>query len=244
VIAGVMMDVERDALPESMARDALTLCTDCGACQDHCHLHRPLPELLRNARVEWVPRPAREPIRPVEGKGDWIAVESDDRPFAKALSRALGTAVRRWKTVDGLGVETLPYPGSEEWLARLRSIVGTRRVVVISGGVAKVLTAAGIGFDWLHEVVRDLPSGDGSCAIDGKRPLACCGAAGPVSQFHPDDAARMARVWLDRSEEWRVRDARCRAHLMEQVGSHPDAAGGARVTDPLDALLERQAAHG
>ncbi|MEZ4322791.1 MAG: (Fe-S)-binding protein [Myxococcota bacterium] len=231
VIAGTMLDVERGVLPESLGREALTLCTDCGACQEHCHLHVPLPAMLREARVERVPRPALEALQPIQGMGDWIAVESDERPFAEALSKALKVPVRRWATSDHLGVEVLPFPDFEQRLERIRGRVGAARVVVISGGVAKVLEAAGVGFQWLHEVVRDLPGGEGSCALGGSRPLGCCGAAGPLKSFHPDDAARTGRVWLDRSEEWVVRDARCRGHL--------NGCGG-QVKDPLDALLERQ----
>ncbi|MCB9679451.1 MAG: (Fe-S)-binding protein [Alphaproteobacteria bacterium] len=230
VIAGTMLDAERGNVPAALAREALTLCTDCGACQEHCHLHVPLPQLLREARAERVPRPALEPLQPIHGTGDWIAIESDDRPFAEALSKALGKDVRKWRTSDHLGVETLAYPGFEERLERIRGRIGNGRVVVVSGGVARVLEKAGVGYQWLHEVVRDLPGGDGSCALGGNRPLACCGAAGPLAAFHPDDAERTGRVWLDRSEEWVVRDARCRSHLNRCGGT---------VQDPLDALIAR-----
>jgi len=233
VIAAVMLDVERELLPDSVGRDAITLCTDCGACQEHCHLHIPLPELLRQTRLERVPRPALEPLHPIEGIGDWIAVESDERPFAQILGTALGTDVRRWHTSDHLGVESMAYSGFESRLERIRAKVGSGRVVVISGGVAKVLQRAEVGFQWLSEVVRDLPQGEGSCGSGGDRPLACCGGAGPLREFHRADALRTGALWLERSTEWVVQDARCRAHLGE--------CGGA-VIDPLDALMERVSA--
>jgi ferredoxin len=231
MIAAAMLEIERGTLDPSLAREVLTLCTDCGACQDHCHLHRPLPAALREARAELVPRPAVEPLHPIEGTGALIAVESDDRPFAAALQRELGEPVRRWRTSDHLGVDALHHGGADERSARLRSHVGALRVVVVSGGVAEALTAAGVGFSWLHEVVRDLPGGEGSCRLGGDRPLACCGAAGPLRHHHPDDAVRVGALWLQRSEEWVVRDARCRSHLRGCGGS---------VEDPLDALIRRQ----
>lgn len=232
VIAGVMLEVERGGLDPSVAAEALTLCTDCGACQEHCHLHRPLPAAMREARARLLPRPAVEPLGPIEGTGAIVAVCSDERDLAGALSAELGEPVRTWRTRDHLGVDALHH-GDESRSQRIRASVGALRVVVISGGVAEVLTAAGVGFSWLHEVVRDLPWGEGSCRLGGRRPLACCGGAGPLRHHHPEDAQRVGALWLQRSDEWVVRDARCRAHLT---------GCGGTVTDALDALLQRQGA--
>lgn len=233
LIAGAMLEIERGTLEPGLAREVLTLCTDCGACQDHCHLHVPLPEALRAARAEHVPRPAVEPLCPIEGEGALVAVESDARPLAAALARELGEPVRRWRTADHLGVAALHHAGAEQRLARLRDHVGDLRVVVISGGVAEVLSAAGVGFSWLHEVAQGVGVGEGSCRLGGERPLACCGGAGPLREHHPADARRVGELWLQRSDEWIVRDARCREHLV---------ACGGTMSDPLDALIARQGA--
>lgn len=232
LIAAMALDHERGRLPVEQAIEAITLCTDCGACQDRCHIDRPLPELLRVARGRLTDEPPIEPLRPLEGEGSVIAVEADDRPLAAALATHLGAPVRRWATGDRLGVAAVEHPGFARHAARLRERVGDAEVVVADGGVHHALSAAGVAVAWLHERVLGLPTGDGSCRAGGDRPIACCGAAGPLIRHHPEDAERVGRTWLARADEWRVTDARCRAHLRR--------CGGAEVTDPLDALLEMQ----
>ena len=69
----------------------------------------------------------------------------------------------------------------------------------------------------------------GSCANDGLRPLACCGAAGPLRRAHPEDAARVAVMFAERADPGLIGDARCAEHLR--------AAGAATVVAWLDAAL-------
>lgn len=235
-IATVLFDHERGRASAALAAEAVSLCTDCGACQQRCHLDRPLPRLFREARAGLLDPPEMDALQPIEGEGDLVAVEADERPFAAALARQLGCSVRRWPTRDRLGVAAVEHPVWARRAAELREFVGQARVAVVDGGVAHALGAAGIGFAWLHELVRVLPTGEGSCRTGADRPLACCGAAGPLAAHHPEDAARVGRAWLARAGDWRVGDARCRAHLRR--------CGGAEVTDTLDALLELQAHEG
>lgn len=229
VIAAAILEWERGDLSAELAAQAATLCTDCGACQDWCLIDRPLPRLLREVRPRLLPEPLIEPLRPIEGEGSRVAVEADDRAFARALSRRLDAPVRRWVTRDHLGVAAVEHPS---WPARARALrahVGEAEVVVADGGSARALEAAGVPFRWLHEVVPGLPGGVGSCAVAGEpRPLRCCGAGGPLPRHHPEDARRVGRAWLDRTRSRTLLDARCRAHLR---------ASGGDVVDLLDVLL-------
>lgn len=231
VIAGVMFDWIRDRADLTMVATSATLCTDCGACQAHCHLDRPLPEALRHARAEILPCPPFETLRPIEGRGQTVAIEADDRALAAALAHRLGEPVRRWPTGDRLGVAAIEHPEFARRLDEIRAALAGSDVVIVDGGIAEVLVKAKIAFRWLHEVLPDLATGCGSCRTPGAdKPAACCGAAGPLPRHHPDDAARVGRFWLSRTDERRVIDARCRGHLR---------ASDPSVTDPLDRLLEQ-----
>jgi Fe-S oxidoreductase len=221
---------EQGRLDRQHAVAAATLCTDCGACQSRCHIDRPLPQFLREFRGQHVTAPSVEPLQPILGEGLRVAIESDERPFAAVLARHLGEPVRRWSTGDRLGVALVEHPGWSRWASELRRHASSHPIVVVDGGVAEALTAASISFEWLHQVVRGLPVGDRSCRQDGERPLACCGAAGPLLTHHPEEAHRVGKHWLQRADEWKVGDARCRAHLRSCGGD---------ATDPLDALMER-----
>jgi hypothetical protein len=121
------------------------------------------------------------------------------------------------------------------WAAHAQALgarASGRTLVVIDGGVSKALAEAGVAHKWLADVVPGLETSAGSCATEGERPLACCGAAGPLLEHHPEDARRVGELWLKRAEQWSVADARCRSHLRNCGGD---------VGDPLDALLARQA---
>lgn len=229
VIAARLLEWARGQADPEVARAAATLCTDCGACQSFCHIDRPLPEALRRARASLVTAPAPEPLRPIEGEGRLVAVEADARPFAAALARRLGEPVRRWPTGDRLGVAAVEHEGFTAHGEALRARAEAAEIVVADGGVAHALTAAGARFRWLHEAVPSVAAGAGSCrAGGGARPLACCGASGPLAAHHPDAAARLARTFAARLDGDAVIDARCGEHLR---------AAGAAVRDALDRLL-------
>lgn len=106
----------------------------------------------------------------------------------------------------------------------LRTLLGGRRVVVAHGDVAAVLRAAGLSFEWLHEVLgwSDMRSG---CAAIGVG-AGCCGGAGALAGGHPADAARMAVRW---GAGLPVSDSRCAAHLRVAIGP---------VEDAVDRLLQ------
>lgn len=230
-IATVLREWEARRLPASVAREAVTLCTDCGACRDACHLDRPLPELLRRARAELLEAPATEPLGPITGAGDLVAIEADERPLAALLATRLGRPVRRWETADRLGVAAVEHPVFVHRARAIREALGPLQAVVADGGVATALAAAGVAFRWVHDLVPGLRGADvvGSCACGGARPLACCGGAGPLSRYHPDDAARVARMFVERGGTGVLADARCRGHLK---------AAGLEARDLLDVLGE------
>src|SRR5690606_20430343 len=103
LLAETLLAWRRGRVSDEVAREAATLCVDCGACQRACHLHRPLPGLLREARTALLPEPAVAPLGHVEGDGELVAVESDERRWAEALAARLGRPIARLRTDDFLG---------------------------------------------------------------------------------------------------------------------------------------------
>ncbi|MCB9687208.1 MAG: hypothetical protein H6735_19365 [Alphaproteobacteria bacterium] len=212
------------------AAASATLCTDCGACQEHCHLHRPVPELLRDARRQLVPAPAMTPLRGVDGAAQVVAVCADERDLAAVLESRLGQPVARLRTDDALGVAAIEHPSFDARASELRDRLAGRVVAVVDGGVARALVGARVAFRWAWDLVGDpAPDMVGSCATGGPRPLACCGAAGPLRRHHPEDAARVARLFAQRGDVERVADACCGEHL---------GWAGVSVRDWLDEALE------
>lgn len=223
-LAEVLDRNERGALGDDAARDVLTRCTDCGGCQSHCHLHRPLPEWLRAARARLLPRPPVAPIGEVDGpEGAPVLVAADERH--EGPIPGLG-AVAVLRTRDRLGVAALEHGELDVHFAQLRVRLQGRQVLAADGGVGAVLRAAGIPFRWLWEAVSDPAPAQGSCGCGGERGLSCCGGAGPLAAHHPEDAARVARLFAARGGA-EVRDARCRDHLR---------TAGIPARDTLDRL--------
>ncbi|MCA9568245.1 MAG: hypothetical protein KC656_10395 [Myxococcales bacterium] len=229
-IATCLHGWEAGSVSAEDAAQSATLCTDCGACQDHCHLHRPLPELLRDARRRLLPAPPIAPLAPVVGSARVVAVCADDRDLVGVLEARLGQPVARLRTEDALGVAAVEHPVFDARAAELRDRLAGRVVVVVDGGVARALVAARVAFRWAWDLVGDgTADAVGSCATGGERPLACCGAAGPLRHHHPEDAARVARLFAERGEADRVVDACCRDYLR---------SAGLTVADWLDEALE------
>jgi hypothetical protein len=224
-LAEILGRHEEGRVDDATARDAVTRCTDCGGCQEHCHLHRPLPTWLREARAALLPRPAVAPVGEVDGPDDavvWIATD-DREPLIEG-------AVARLRTPDRLGVSALEHGGLEVHFAQLRVRLAGRTVVVADGGVGAVLRAAGVPFRWLWEVVSDPAPAQGSCVAGGARGLGCCGGGGPLAAHHPEQAALVARLFAERGG-LEVRDARCRDHLRRcghEARDTVDRAGGPR----------------
>lgn len=227
-LAGMAIEHERGRIEAELAEAALSLCTDCGACEAHCHIHHPLPELLRDARFEASVERVFEPVAAIEGDAEVVAVEADERPLAEVVARTLGVEVARWKTRDRFGAAHLDSRGWDPE-PLIRAAEG-RRIIVADGGVAQALERAGIAVEWLTELVeRD--GCTGSCADGGERPLACCGGGGPLPVHHPEDAQRVARAYHRRWEGGVLSDARCRGHLR---------SAGFEARDVLDELLEAE----
>ncbi|MEQ1570312.1 MAG: 4Fe-4S dicluster domain-containing protein, partial [Myxococcota bacterium] len=192
--------VAPDTTPEALAREAVTACVDCGACRDACHLHRPLPEALRELRRQIAPGPPPEPLRPIEGgPAEWVAIEADERPLAAALSRVSGRPVGRWVTHDRLGVNGIESPSWTEHARSLRERAVGLRLATVDGGVMRALAQAGVSADWANEWVGRPAEGIGSCVTGGERPLGCCGGAPPWVWAHPAHAARVGRSFVRRA---------------------------------------------
>jgi hypothetical protein len=229
VIAGVLRDWRLGRASDELASEAATLCLDCGGCESACHLHRPLPQQLREVRRALVTAPRPAPLQPIEGEGDLVAVEADERPLAAVLAKRLGRPVRRWPTADRLGASSIEGPAFADHARRLREAAAGRKVVVADGGSARALAAAGIAASWAHEwVERRVEGCVGSCVAGGDRPLRCCGGAAPLAWRHPADARRVARTFAARMDGERVVDARCRDHLR---------SAGVEARDLLDDWL-------
>lgn len=225
-LAAVALDFERGTVSPELAEAALTLCADCGACEEHCHIHHPLPGLLSGVRTAVsVSRPV-EPIQAIEGDAETVAIEVDERSLASVVAKALGIEVARWPTSDRFGAA---HRDSEGWHAgALRAAGEGRRLIVADGGVAQALDRAGLGYEWLSDLVPS-EGCTGSCAAGGDRPLACCGGGGPLPVHHPEDAKRVALAFARRWTPAVLVDSRCRSHLR---------SAGVQARDLLDRLLE------
>jgi ferredoxin len=215
MIGEMLLAGERRQVRDEDLTASVTLCTGCGACQEHCHLHEPLPDAIRAAWGRLLP--AVTPTVATSGEGRYAVIETDARAWGPALAAHLGESVVSVR-LDGSGVV---------WsdLARqaLLDAIGDRIPVVADGGTAEVLEGVD-GVVWLHQLVPETAVGRGSCRVDGVKPTACCGGAGPLAEHHPDTAARVARAWGDGA----VDDARCCGWLQRS---------GLRSEDAVDRLL-------
>ncbi len=229
-IAAVMLEVERQGLPRSLAEQALSLCVDCGACEEHCHVEQPFAAMIKEAQLQWFQPPDVQPLGLVAGQAPLVAVESDERPLASLLSEVLKKPVARLKTSDALGEALVGRAGFVERAAQIRERLENREVVVAHGGVAAVLEAAGVAFSWLHEMTG-LSAEQGSCRCkQAPMGLACCGGAGLLPVHHPSDARRVAEMWTQRGVGGVCVDARCRNHIQSV---------GLEATDIIDVLMQQ-----
>ncbi len=229
-IATVLRDWERGDVSDELARSASTLCVDCGACREHCHLDRPLPASLAAVRARLLPAPPLPTLPAVpEGEGT-LVVTSDPRDIGPALRRLISPDVRVWRVPDGLGTERLDHGLPQAHVSEVQRACRGVSVLVCSGAIAEVLDACGISYAWLHERIA-VEVACGSCRAGGPRGLACCGAAGPLPRYHEDDANRVGRLFAARSSPGTLSDLRCARHLRR---------AGVPVRDILDLVLESQ----
>jgi ferredoxin len=214
------------------------LCTSCGACTEVCLLHQPVRDLLAEARGAWSAR-LESSLGMVEGAGQWVAVECDDRRWSDALARKRGVAVARFRTTDHLGVRLLDQPARfATHTSALRDRLGGRTLVVSCHACQRVAREAGLEHehlsaivppeqaDWIHPPCHGPRLG--GATLPGA--IACCGAAEPFASVHPDTAAEVAR-WWERAlagASLATPDARCALALRR---------AGVAVRDPVDALL-------
>lgn len=230
LIADVLLAWSRGQVGDALAREAATLCVDCGACAEHCHLGTPLPEALRAARARLTPAVAVEPLGPIEGAGTWVAVESDERAWSAALAGAVGRPVARWRTRDGLGAALLGRAAWADRAVAIADVLGAREAVVADGAAARALAAAGVRWRWLHAALGEeevrLSCVSGAVGREG-----CCGGASPLAEHHPADAARMAARWSLHGE-------RC---VADSVCARALRAAGRPVDDVVDRLLRKEA---
>lgn len=226
-IAEVLLAWRRGSVDASLAAEAAALCSDCGRCADACHLHRPLPDELADAREQLAPATVL-PVGELERVGDdprgggaLVAVETDDRRWAEALSQRLGVAVLRLRAPDALGGEHRRAAGHESRAATLRARLVGRTAVVSHGAAARVLDEAGVAWRWLHDVIGE-PAAAG--CVGGAD--TCCGGAASLRAVHPADATRLAARY---PVDGVLADTRCASHLRSC--DRP-------VVDVVDRLLE------
>ncbi len=220
VIAEVARAWERGDVDADLAREAVTLCVDCGACEAFCHLGVPLPEALAAARARLLPAPAVAPLSALSSGAAHVAVESDERAWAGALAAKIGAPVVSLRTRDALGLQLIGRGPWAERSAALRLLLAGRTVWVADGEVARTLRAAGVAFQWLQDGLGG-PALRSSCAAGA---ATCCGGAWPLVAHHPADAARMAEAWGAGG----CADAVCGRHLR---------ANGVPAEDSLGLLL-------
>ncbi len=223
-IASAVLAWRQGRLPEEVVRRAVTSCVDCGACQDLCHLHMPLPEALSALRRELRTAPA-PPKLTVPGAGDVLLVvtpreEALGDGYRAAVQEAAGQPVGIWRAPLRLGEGSLEHRNGELHLDAVRAAVAGRRVVTAHRGVEAVLRAADVGVVPLWELVgRPAPCGCGT--PDG--PLSCCGGRAPFAVQHEGDARRMGAYWALRDGPRTGLDSRCASHLrasgVDGVGS-------------------------
>lgn len=217
-----------------------SLCVDCGACTRACKLQRPVGELLGDVLRELDPAPpGAAPLGTVEGEGRYVALETDERPWHRALGERLAEPVARLRTPDQLGAAHVEHGADcEGHLAALARLLEGRILVVADAGSLGVATEAGVEVVHLAALVDPPPDRPWQPTCRGPGPgggsppdlLGCCGGRAPLSQHHPAVAAEVAADAARRLGETPacIADAHCGARLR---------GAGARLSDPVDWLM-------
>ena len=214
----------RDA---AYAREAASLCLDCGACSAHCKLHVPVADRLlplRGVGTGDVPNPViigESPVVCVWTEVDWSAA------WGRRERRRVASA----HAPDELG-HAAWRAGYRRVLHAVADVFAGRTAITASGAAAEVLSAAGVPVERLRarSTVREFRSCHDAPAA-GASQLGCCGRRDGYAEREPAAAAAVARENVRRFEGHAVRcdDERCAAWLRE---------AGATVTDPIRELME------
>jgi ferredoxin len=226
---------ERGVMPAQDALSALSLCSECGACEAHCVVGQPVIELLAEAREaierelvsEATAVSASEPSdAQVQGSGRVIAIECDERSWHPALAARLKEPVAVYRTTAHLGLSS----------EHLQSLFSNRTVTTSCGRCQQKLSGAGVSFQSLTACVGEkapshwLDCRDGSStSLDGLP--ACCGGRGPLIDSDPVRAQLLALDFAERLPKGPVAmaDCACSAALRR--------AGLDGLSDPVDWLM-------
>ncbi len=222
LIADVVQGWKEGRVDRDLAVEAVTLCVDCGRCQDACHLHQPLPTLLAEARRTLLGPRDPAPLGEIAGEGELVAVESGGVAWGAALALETGRSVGVWVTSDALGSGCDASPDWADHLNRIVVKLAGRLAVTADGAVARVLERSGTRWAWLGDVVPEIGVLVPSCAGGSGR---CCGGGEPLRSSHPELAAQLAARWV-RDGSGSVADQRCGSHLRACGYAVEDAVTG------------------
>jgi ferredoxin len=209
-------------LPE-LSIEGTSLCMGCGACTRHCKSHQPVAERLSAWRAEHGVLPAPEPLRPIEGAEQLVAILTDHRDWRLEIGRGAMAALR---TSDYLGHEAW-RAGNPHVIPALSRHLSGRRALCLQGDVAEVLGAAGVPVEWpkLPEKAGFLTCFEGAGTSPDQ--LACCGRREGFATREPAAARAVAgrNVELWEGAPKSCRDQSCADWLR---------AAGANIAGPLD----------
>ncbi len=239
-IATILIRWTQQDVDGTVAAQAATMCTNCGACEEACGIDRPVIEQLTQARAHLLPMSTPEPPQAVSGGSSMVAIECDERTWSQALSSLLQRGVAQLRTNDHLGAACLDGQGPPiEHIAALRDRLAGRTAVVACHGCASAVEAADIDFIHLSTMITVPPKqqlhhpcrGPTLEGTSSETSVTCCGAGGPLAEHHPNMATDLGRVYAAELNNQPITspDARCATHLKRC---------GAKVTDLIDLLLQ------
>lgn len=211
-----------DQLPE-LSLLGTSLCMGCGACTRHCKNHQPVAERLSVWRAENGYFPRAEPVQPIEGSEETVAILTDARDWRTEVGRGPLAALR---TDDFLG-HAAWRAGDKEIPQRISRHFSGRRALCLSGDVQELLQAAGVSTERLPPQVKPTFSTCFEGASNSPSQLACCGRREAFPSREPQAAMEVARrnVELFGGEERICCDQACADWLR---------AAGAKILGPLD----------